>query len=228
MFHSQSGNLFAIGFTDTNGNYSAAVTPNFWQSQPEQGTDRPATLTSFPNDSLQVDATGGDVTNANIGLYQGQRPLLRSHRRQSQQPVCQHQFDGSDDEQPLRRQRLQRCQRQLRRRGPRRRHQYLELQPQRLENNIALAGYILNNSQNTNIAVGQAIEQDYVALPVNAHISGQVRDNSGNPVVGVSLYADTFIGGNVYVSLNSETDDNGNYSLGVASGAGPGGLLQRR
>jgi hypothetical protein len=84
--------------------------------------------------------------------------------------------------------------------------------------NTVLANYVLNNFGNTNITIGQAILQNFVALPVTAHISGRVLDNLGSPVSGVTLYADQFSGGNNYSSQNVSTDMAGNYTLGVAAG----------
>jgi hypothetical protein len=77
----------------------------------------------------------------------------------------------------------------------------------------------VNSFDYTNIAVGQAIQENYVALPVTGHISGHLLDNTGNPVVGVDLFATANIGGLSYSSLNAVTDGSGNYSLGVASGS---------
>jgi hypothetical protein len=56
---------------------------------------------------------------------------------------------------------------------------------------------------------------NFVALPVIGRISGHVQDNTGNPVTGVSLNA---FNGNNYQSLESATDNSGNYSLLVSSG----------
>ncbi len=220
MLQVQSGPLFEISFTDTNGNYSAAVTPNFWQIGPN--TERlPRRGYVAPQQSLQVDATGGDVTNANVGLPKGNALFYGHIVDNLSHPFANIEFDSSDvnngsyDAKGYS--------------DPNGNYSAVALadgtnqwncNPNN-EANISLAGYVLNNSENTNIAVSQAIEQDFVALPVNAQISGQVRDNSGNPVVGVSLYAGTINNnGNGYVSLNSQTDMNGNYSMGVATSAG--------
>jgi hypothetical protein len=66
----QSGSLFEFVFTDTNGNYSTAVTPAFWKIQPTK--ERLARRDYLvPGTTFQVDATGGSVTNANIALPKG-------------------------------------------------------------------------------------------------------------------------------------------------------------
>jgi len=218
MVQVESGNWFGICFTDTNGNYATAVTPNFWKVAPNKER-MPRHGYIVPQQSLQVDATAGNVTNAYVGLSKGNALFYGHIADNLGNPFANIEFDSSDTN------------------GNYDAKGYSDTNgnytsvaladgtnewncnPEN-SGNIALAGYILNNSQNTNIAVGQAVRQDYVALPVNAQISGHVRDNSGNPVTRVTLYASTFNGGNSYLSLNSTTDTNGNYSLGVATGVG--------
>ena len=218
MVQVESGNWFGICFTDTNGNYATAVTPNFWKVSPNKER-MPRHGYIVPQQSLQVDATAGNVTNACVGLSKGNALFYGHIADNLGNPFANIEFDSSDTN------------------GNYDAKGYSDTNgnytsvaladgtnewncnPEN-SGNIALAGYILNNSQNTNIAVGQAVRQDYVALPVNAQISGHVRDNSGNPVTRVTLYASTFNGGNSYLSLNSTTDTNGNYSLGVATGVG--------
>ncbi|HSY20087.1 MAG TPA: hypothetical protein VK815_17205, partial [Candidatus Acidoferrales bacterium] len=84
--------------------------------------------------------------------------------------------------------------------------------------NPILDSFIVNNPDNTNILVGQALLVNFLALPVTARITGQVLDNFGNPVSGVDMYASLSTGGNNYTSQNANTDGSGNYSLGVTSG----------
>ena len=67
MLQLGSGNFFAIAFTDANGNYSAAVSPGFWQIQPiKERYARPGYVIS--QDKLQVDTTTGSVTNGSIAV----------------------------------------------------------------------------------------------------------------------------------------------------------------
>jgi hypothetical protein len=172
-----------------------------------------------PQQSLQVDVTAGNVTNANIALPKGNALFYGHIADNLGNPFANIEFDSSDTNGIYDAKGYS---------DPNGNYAAVALADGTNEwncnpdnsANIALAGYILNNSQNTNIAVGQAVRQDYVALPVNAQISGRVRDNSGNPVSLVTLYANTFNSGNGYLSLNSRTDTNGNYSLGVATGVG--------
>jgi len=217
MFQAQSGSLFGINFTDTNGNYSIAVAPNFWEVSPNKERS-PRRAYVVPQNSVQADTTGGDVTNVNIALYEGNALFYGRITDNASTPFANIIFDGGDTN-----------------------NQYgakgysdangnyavavlgdtntsWDANPNDSDN-TGLASYIVNGFNLTNIAVGQAIPQNYVALPVTASISGQVHDNFGNPVVGVSLNANAVLDGGNYQSLSGQTDGSGNYALGVASGA---------
>ncbi|MFZ0828007.1 MAG: carboxypeptidase-like regulatory domain-containing protein [Verrucomicrobiia bacterium] len=222
MVQLESGNLFGIGFTDSNGNYSAAVAPAFWKVKPtKERSPRRAYVIS--QQSFQVDATGGNVTNANVALYTGNALFYGRITDNASTPFANIEFAGNDSNN------------QYSAKGYGDANGYYTVAVLGDTNlldttnfwnsnpdttaNVALANYVLNGFESTNILAGQAIRQDYVALPVTASISGQVRDNLGNPVVGVELYASTFISGNGYQSLNGLTDNSGNYTLGVTSGS---------
>src|SRR5207247_1714548 len=64
----------------------------------------------------------------------------------------------------------------------------------------------------------QTTLENFVAIPATARISGRVQDNSGANVVGVTLFGNATINGNNYQTLDSTTDNSGNYSMAVASG----------
>ena len=223
MFQLESDNLFAVGFTDTNGNYSAAVTPNFWKIQPnKERLPRRAYVVS--QNKFQVDTTGGNVTNANVPLYKGNALFYGRITDSSNAPLANIEFNAGDTN-----------------------NQYeakgysdsngnycvvalgdtnllgttnLYWSSPNTSANAALAGSILNIFDNTNVLANHAIQFNYVALPVTAQVSGRVRDSQGNPVAGVELFGYNFnYGGYSYQSLTSQTDNSGNYSFGVADGA---------
>ncbi len=217
MFELESDNLFAIGFTDTNGNFSAAVAPSFWKIKANKERS-PRRAWVVPQNGLQVDATAGNVTNANIALSKGDALIYGRLTDNSSTPFANIEFDGGSSNNLFGV------------KGYSDANGYFAVAVLGGTNNtwnanpntaanLVLANYVLNSYDLTNLAVGQAIQQNYTALPVTASISGQVRDNLGNPVVGVELFASAFLGGNNYVTLNGQTDNSGNYTLGVTSGA---------
>jgi hypothetical protein len=62
-----SGNLFAIAFTDTNGNFTVGVAPGSWEVKVE--TEHLAQRAYVvPQQNPQIDTTTGSVANVNIGL----------------------------------------------------------------------------------------------------------------------------------------------------------------
>jgi len=208
-----SGNLFSVVFTDTNGNYSAALAPAFWKIKPaKERLARRAYVVS--QNTFQVNTTAGSVTNANTALYKADALFYGRITDNFSAPLANIIFDGND------------MNNQFSAKGYSDASGNYAVAVLGMTNDdwfcsanqaSALASYILNNFNTVSVSSGQLIREDFVALPITAHISGWVRDNSGNPVVGVSLFANT-IGGN-YQSLNATTDNSGNYTLGVASGS---------
>lgn len=214
MMQVQSGSLFALAFTDTNGNYTAMVTSNFWKVKPtKERTSRRAYC--VPQSTFQVDTTGGPVTNANIPLYKGNAMFYGRITDSLNHPFGNTEFDSGDSNN------IYNAKCYSLPNGQYAAVCYADgtnIWNANPNSSLNLQNYIVNNSVDTNIAPGQAIELDFTALPVTGTISGSVHDNSGNPVVGVELYAMQFSSGNGYTSLNAGTGTNGAYSLGVATG----------
>ena len=214
----QSGPFFAVTFTDTNGNYSAKVAPSFWKITPtKERLSRRAYLVS--QNSLQVDATAGNVTGANVGVFKGDSLFYGRVTDNAGNPFANVQIDldGSDN-----------FNNQLySAKGYSDTNGYFGVAAiGDLTNSwncditsgtgTALSNYVLNYFLGGTNAPGQTHLNNFVALPVIGQISGHVQDNLGNPVVGVALNADN---GSQYHSLDGPTDDDGNYSLLVAAGS---------
>jgi len=213
----QANNLFSLAFSDTNGNYSAGADADFWKIRPDK--ERLARHAFVITQSgLQVDATAGNVTNANIALFKGNALFYGRITDNSSAPFAGVDVDGGGDEN-----------------NPYDAKAFSDTNgnycvavlggtnnfwnPNLFDSgNVALANYIVNGFDFTNIAVGAAMQLNFVTLPITAHITGRLLDNTGNPVSGVDLSANANISGLNYGSLNSATDGSGNYSLGVASG----------
>jgi hypothetical protein len=212
----QSGSLFEIAFTDTNGNYSAAVSPAFWKIQAtKERLARRAYL--VPDTTFQVDTTAGSVTNANIALPKGNALFYGRITDNSNNPLANVEVDASTDDNAYSA------------KG------YSDLNGYYTVavlgdltnywncninngNNTTIANDIVNTFQSTTNAPGQVNLQNFIALPTTATISGHVQDNLGSNVVGVVLDGYATIGGNNYSTLDGPTDGSGNYSLAVAAG----------
>ena len=68
----------------------------------------------------------------------------------------------------------------------------------------------------TNLAVGQALQVNITALPLTGQITGNVQFNGTN-LVGLSVFAYATINGASY-NVGGTTDANGNYAINVANG----------
>ena len=69
----------------------------------------------------------------------------------------------------------------------------------------------------TNISAGQAVLVDFTALPATNYISGDVQYNGTN-IIGVGISANATINGVDYSVNTVDTDGNGNYTLAVPNG----------
>ena len=213
-----SGNLFAITFTDTNGNYSAAVSPSVWKIQPtkERMARRAYVL---PQAKFQVDTTTNSVINANIALPKGNALFYGRITDNFNVPFANSEVsadanNGNDYS----------C------KGYTDTNGNYAVAVLGLTNELWNAGvnsgvgsplqnYVVNQFGQYTLGTNQTVQLNFVALPATAQIHGRVTDNSGNPVSGVALNANANIGGNNYGTLDGNTDNSGNYSLAVANGA---------
>ena len=210
----QSGNLFAITFTDPNGNYSAALAPSFWKIEPsKERLPRRAYVVS--DAKLQVDATAGDVTNANIRLFKGNALFYGRVTDNSNAPFANVEISAGSQSYAAK--------------GLSDPNGYYAVAvlgditnywgAQATDpKNSALGNFIFNTFPSTTLSPGQTVHENFVALPAIGTISGRVQDNSGASVAGVVLQANAFINGNNYQAIESSTDSSGNYSLAVAAG----------
>src|SRR5262249_33491918 len=84
--------------------------------------------------------------------------------------------------------------------------------------NPNLANYVISTSSGTNLSAGQAVRQDFRALPVTGRISGRVQNNLGVPLSNLGVGANAVINGTNYTTAQVHTDGSGNYSVGAANG----------
>ena len=215
----QSGGYLAIAFTASNGTFSAAVTPSFWRFQVQE--DRMSrrgyvTPANFP----QVDATTGAVANVSLLLPKANAMFYGRLTDNLGAPFANVKFEADDGQ--------NNTPSIFKGRGFGDTNGYYTVAVLAETNqwycspsssdNRALANYIVSQGQSVTLTNGQAWLQNFTALPATARISGQVKDNTGSPVVGVAFGGGAFISGVNYSTANVQTDNSGNYSLAVASG----------
>ncbi len=214
----QSGNYLALAFTASNGTFSAAVAPSFWQFQiledrlVRRGYVNPQ---NFP----QVDTTTGAVANVTLLFPKANAMFYGRFTNNLGVPLANVKFEAGDG---------QNGPSVLDGRGFSDANGYYSVAVLAETNSWhcspssgdtpALANYIVSSGQSVVLTSGQAYLQNFTALPASARISGHVQDNAGSQVVGVGLSGYANIGGIYYSSANVQTDNSGNYSFAVASG----------
>lgn len=226
FLQAQSQSLFEVVFTDTNGNYIFYGTSNDWKIKiAGERLSRRGYLTP-QNNALTVDASFGNVSNANIGLYRG-NALFYGQVTISNVPVANCAMGCNDDEQLFDS------------KG------YTDLNGNYgivalVNTNVlgtnanwicspntgddsgaeinSLANYIFSQASGITLTNNQAYPQNFIGLPVTATISGRMVNNQGIPVSGVGVGANATIDGYQFVTSFLDTDTNGDFSIGAASG----------
>jgi hypothetical protein len=212
----QSGNLFAVAFSDPAGNYSAAATPSFWQIQLEEHRMTRRMYVN-PNSTFQFDVTSGIATNGDIGLPKAGALFYGRITDNSGAPFANIEVDANDNNDFYNA------------KGFSDQNGYYAVAVLGDVTNAwwcginnaketPLANFVLNGSNPQAFTPGLAVLQNFVALPATDLISGHVSDNTGASVVGVGLNAWTSVIGTNYQSLDGFTDNSGNYSIRVPAG----------
>ena len=80
------------------------------------------------------------------------------------------------------------------------------------------ANYIFSGDLNLIVTNAEAIPWSFAALLATNQISGSLKDNFGNPIPNINIWASAMIGGVYYNQGNARTDSSGNYSLAIANG----------
>jgi len=214
----QSGNYLAIAFTASNGTFSAGLAPSFWQFEiQDERVARRGYVT--PKNLPQVDTTTGAVANVTLLLPKANALFYGRLTNNLGAPFANVRFEANDGQN-----------------GPTifkgggfsDANGYYSVAVLAETNGWycspssadtpALRNYIISSGQSVVLTNGQALLQNFTALPATARISGHVQDNAGNPVTGVGLGGGAFISGGNYSTANVLTDNSGDYSLAVASG----------
>jgi hypothetical protein len=223
----QSQSFFEITFTDTNGNYILGATSNNWKIKlsPER-LSRRGYLTPQGN-AVTAFAGSGPVTGANIGLYKG-NGLFYGQVTISNLPVPNLTIDGNDDQQLFNGKGYTDANGNYGVPTLISTNAYgtnpvsWSAAPDISDESGALAGtygnFIFSAVNSIGFTNNQAILQNFIGLPITATISGQLVNNQGVPLSGVSVGANSSTNGNQFTTAFVDTDNNGNFSFGAANG----------
>jgi large repetitive protein len=204
-----SDNFLALGYSDTNGNFTVGTRPGVWKIESGDSSLIVHGYLSLQNNIKTNTASGsvGGVTNAlpkasaifygsvkdNFGKALAGIDLYASDNN------GQYQSDGYTDTNG----------------------NYVAGASAAdwhvsVSSDSGPTNYIFSNGSGATLTNGQARLQSFTAILATNHISGHVQFN-GNPVSGVQVYAAATINA---VDYNSQvdTDSSGNYTLNVANG----------
>jgi len=215
----QNGFL-TVAFTDTNGNFNAGITSDFWKVE---SSDEGVAFHNFlrAQNKVQVDATSGSVSAGNIALIKANAIFYGKILDVSNQPVGNISFSSSDSgnfEQGV---------------TSAEDGNYFagaygngntpwRIQTSQDSNpaNYIFSSPAFNYSQNggTNLVSGQALQVNFTALIATNQITGHVQDHNNSPIANVQVVASAIINGANF-QAQIDTDGSGNYSLNVANGA---------
>ena len=212
----ESGDLFSVAFSDSNGNYATAVTSaSDWKVKIDSSRLARRAYVA-PGNGLHVDTTGGNITNAHFGLLKGNALFYGRLVDGANAPLAgvdcfagnnpqQFQADGFTDTNG---------------------NYAVAVVADGSQwncapdsgNNPGLANYLVSSGLgNTNILAGQALLQNFRTLLATAWITGRLENNLGSPLSSIGISANAMVSGTQYNTF-VDTDGSGNYSLSAAAG----------
>lgn len=207
------GSCFAITFTDTNGNYSGGVAPGYWKVKVDS-EDALTRAFVVSQNGVQVDATGGSVSNLDVGLWKATALLFGKFTNTAGLPMTNIALSANDSAWQYNANAITDAKGRFCA-GILGGTNEWYCSPN--SSDPALVGYIISQFSSTNVSVGQAFPLNLTALPATASISGHVVDSLGHPVAGLNMLGNTAIGGVDY-AVSTLTDAGGNYVLSAAPG----------
>jgi hypothetical protein len=209
-----SGSQVVITATDTNGNYSAAVTPAAWKVDPDTGHLAERAYVA-PQNSLQVDTSGGSQSGQNIVLTKANALFYGRITDTNGVPFANIGMDAQDQSGLYQAMGYSDTNGQYAIAipgGP----NYWYWSPD--GSSLPPAAYLISSSDyNAFPASGQAIQQNFTVIPASAQISGHLQDQTGSALSGVGISVNGTVYGTNY-NAYVDTDNSGNYTLAAVPG----------
>lgn len=204
-----TNNFLTIGFSDTNGNFTAGTRPDEWKI--ESGGSEVTLGYLTPQNNLKTNTASGSVSGITNALLKASAIFYGSVKDNLGNPLAgidvyandnnsQYQSDGYSDANG----------------------NYVTGAAAGgwwagIGGKGSLADYIFSQGTSATLTNGQAQLLNFTAILATNHIVGNVSFN-GNPVSGVQVYATATINAVDYQS-QVDTDSSGNYALNVANGS---------
>ncbi|MDE3066385.1 MAG: hypothetical protein KGJ60_02430 [Verrucomicrobiota bacterium] len=208
-----SGGFIATGGTDTNGNFTEQVTADYWKLDGEPSGILLHGYVGY-NNGTNIDTTSGSVSGLVLGFPKATALFYGTVKDTNGVPLAGIDVYASDNN------------------GEYSADGYSDANGNYAVAALGLGGsdpwyasvssdtaptnYIFSQGQNASLSAGQAYHYNFIAIVATNHITGNVQFNGTN-VVGVQVYANTYINGQYY-QAQMDTDSGGNYVLNVANG----------
>ena len=204
-------NLFTLGFTDTNGNYSLPVTPDQWKVKHEISSG--VTLMGYvglQNNSIQTNTVSGSVSNLDFQFLRGTALIYGHVSDNLANPVVAIGVGATDSGNTYE------GQGQSVMDGSYAVAVTAGTWNVSLNADDLLANGWLGQSASVTVANGQAVLQNLQIQRPTAHLRGKVIVANGNPLGNFPIVA--FPDGNG-ANLNLQTAEDGTFDIGVTAGA---------
>jgi hypothetical protein len=223
FLQAQSGSLFAIAFTDTNGNYIVGGTSNNWKFRISAERLARRGYLSLQGNELTVNAAAGNVSGADIGLYRG-NAMFYGQMTTNNQPVPNVAVEANDDSQIYSSKGYtdingNYCVAVLVNTNTLPANPIWYCSPSVSGQWQLFNNFVFNSADNIPFGTNTAYPLDFVGLPVTTTISGRLVNSLGAPIVGVSVGGNATINGLQYVTAFVDTDTNGAFTFSAASSA---------
>lgn len=216
QINQSGGSLFTVAFTDTNGDYSAPVTSNLWKLKLDAAQLAHRAYIVPEGTAESADTSLGSVSNVNLALPRGNALFYGHVTGTNGAPAVNHILVATDSTN------------QFKANGFTDTNGDYGVVVLNTTNspwsigdsssNPHASDYIVSGAQNSISNDVFTVENNFFILPITAVISGQLTDNSGHPISGVSIGAFTTVATNNFNTAFVDTDTNGDYAFGAASG----------
>lgn len=202
-----TNNFLAVGFTDTNGNFTIETRPDVWKIQNDSSGLIVHGYVALQGGS-KTNTAGGSISGITNALPKATAIFYGSVKDNLGNPLAGIDISGSDDNNQYQSDGFT---------DANGNYVAAALAAQwnvNVSNDSSPTNYNFSGGFDTTLTNGQAQQVNFTAILATNHINGNVSFN-GNPVSGVQVNASSEDANN-YQS-QATTDSNGNYSLNVAS-----------
>jgi hypothetical protein len=208
-----ANNFLTIVFSDTNGNFSLAVNTNQWKVNSDSGSLDTHGYLELSN-NYKVNTATGAVSGLTLSVPKAAAMIYGTVKNNLGQPIPGVQIYSSDtvgqyEDDP---------------KTDQNGNYYAGALAESWQislsgDDIALSNYVASGSSQFALSTGQATQVNFTLIPATNVITGTVKDNNNNPIVGVGVTASATISGSTYQTISTEdTDNSGNYVLFVPNG----------